>query len=230
MKTLEQVGKPMEDYRSAWWLTTVGSWIVTTSLALGLFRWAGTPAGVANSVFFAGLDALHHIGLLSPLLARGLARRTVRRALGPAPHTQWFLTGVTPFWSVGIVLVSLFLTTLTAAIGSGLYYGWYLLIPAFVVARLALEVSWFWLCFRDAPRIAVLKRPGGSASGNAFRLRPLDGPIEEVSVRECDDLSSSVYLMQGDAEVLWKAVGSIEDLALGSRTPGANNAGKKQDT
>lgn len=228
MNPLEQVGQPMEDYRSIWWLTTISSWIVTTGLALGILRWGSAPTGMSGSTFFVGLDALHHIGLLSPFLARGLARRAVRRSLGAAPRTQWLLTGVTPFWSIGILFVSLFLTTFTMAIGSSLYYGWYLLIPVFLIARLTLEVSWFWLCFRDAPRIAVLEKADDSVSGKAFRLRPLDGPIQDVSVRECDDLSSSVYLMVGDTEVLWKAVGPIQDLAVAIQALVTKSPGKKQ--
>lgn len=228
MKGAVPVQKPMEDYRSAWWLTTVGSWIVTTVLALGIFGWAPTPTGVRDSTFFAGLDALHHVGFLSPFVALALARRAVRRALPSTPPTQWFLTGVAPFWCIGVIFASLFMTLLAAAIGSDLDYGWYLLLPLFLIARLALEIFWFWLCFRDAPRVAVLEKTDDPAPGKAFRLKPLDGPIQYVVVRECDDVSSSVYLMEGDSEVLWKAVGSIEDLAIAVHTSAAGKAGKKQ--
>lgn len=219
--------KPMEDYRSVWWLTTIGSWIATTVLALGILRWGSAPPGMRGATFLAALDALHHIGLLSPFLARGLGRRAVRRALGSEPCTQWMLTGVTPYWSIGILFVSLFLTTFTVAIGSSLSYGWYLLLPVFLLARLALEGSWVWLCFRDAPRVAVLEKVEDPASGKPFRLRPLDGPVQYVSVRECDETSSSVYLMIGDTEVLWKAVGSIKDLVASMQSPLAKSPQRK---
>lgn len=220
----------LEDYRSIWWVTTVGSWTVATILALSLAGWGSAPQGMRDSTFFVALDALHHLGHLSPVLALALARRTVRRAQAHSPPARWILTGATPFWSIGIILMSLLVTAFMVAIGSGPAYGSYgswLLIPVFVIARLALEIFWFRLCFRDAERIAVLEKTDEPEQGRAFRLNAIDKPIQYVVVRECDDVTSSVYLIDGDSEVLWKTVGPIEDLALAVRALAAGTAGKK---
>lgn len=221
----------MEDYRSIWWVTTVGSWILATILAFSIANWGSAPRSMGDSMFVVAVDALHHLGLLSPVLALALARRTMRRALTPAPRTRWILTGATPFWPMSILLLSMFVTTFVMAIGSGPLYGSYgswLLIPVFLIARLALEIFWFRLCFRDAERIAVIEKTDEPEQGRAFRLKSIDRPIQYVVVRECDDVTSSVYLMDGDSEILWKAVGPIEDLAAAVRVLAAGRAGKKQ--
>jgi hypothetical protein len=227
MKTLKQARSSMEDYRSIWWVTTIVSWIVTVIFAFSVVRMGFLPFGGNLSAMLWGVEFCHYLGLLSPFFAWRWARGALRRASPPTGQTTWFLTGTPPAWTIGIIFTSACMTMLAVAIGGGLYYGIYVLIPLFLLSRLGVELFWFARCFRDASRVAVLERAEDASAAGAFLLRAVDGTSKPISVRECDDYSSTVYLVEGETETLWKAVGPIDDLAAELRATAAIKAGKK---
>jgi hypothetical protein len=217
----------LRGYVSDWWWPTLVPWFLVVFVDLALL---GARVRSFQPTTLILLDACHHLRLLSPLLGWALARSALRRASPPPPRGSWLLTAAAPWWSLAIVLcgvgVSVFSFMLLSAPS---YIGFFIAPPLFLIGRIGLEVLWFRRCFRDASRVVVLERSDDTVSGPGFCVRPLDGPVRDVTVRDCDVFSSTVYLMEGDSEVLWKAVGSIEDLTLGPRTSPANEAGKKQD-
>lgn len=228
MNSKQDLADPLADLRryvSDWWWPTLVPWFLVIFFFLASVA-ARSPSRALLALLL--LDAR----LLSPLLGSALARSTLRRASLPPQRGSWRLTATAPWWSFAIAFcglgVSGFSLMIFVTLSAHSFAGYFVAPAVFLVGRLALEVFWFRRCFRDASHVAVLEKSDDPALGQAFRLLTLDGMSKPVAVKEYDNYSSSIYLMEGDSEVLWKVVGSIETLAVALQADAKGKTGKTQ--
>jgi hypothetical protein len=214
-------------YAADWWWPTLVPWFLILFVDLALL---GMRLRTFAPWTLVVLDACHHVRLLSPLLGWASARAALRRASLTPRRASWLLTGTAPWWSLTIALCGIVVSVFSwMMLSAPSYLGFLIAPPMFVIGRIGLEILWFRRCFREASRVALLEVSDDEASERAFRLQPLDGQAKDVIVREYDDLSASVYLMEGDSEVLWKAVGSLEGLGAAIRASGTGKSRKTKD-
>lgn len=216
----------LRGYVHDWWWPTL--WPRFLVFFVGLFVLTGSERSNSGLPLLL-LYACYLLTLLSPLLGGASARSSLRRASPPPQSGSWLVTATAPWWSLAISLCCVGVTAFSFVLASALGYMGFLVGPAvFLIGHLVLEIFWFRRCFRDASRVAVLEKGDDPASLQAFRLLTLDGLSKPVAVREYDNYSSSVYLMEGDSEVLWKVIGSIETLAVELQADAKGKTGKTQ--